>query len=562
MEINMNPLQKQMLDDVFDAFSMLVSGTMVSLMHVEGGVTRYSAGAVELFGLPGEYIPNGAYDWNDYLHPEDRKRYMDVMLPLMEGKTQTYDITYRVRTKSGAYGNFRAVGAVLRGDDGRPSLIGGAIFNEGLTNNIDPVTILPNKNAYLERLAKLMDAGRRSFSLLVGINGLAQINQIHGYTYGNRVLQETAWLIQEIVKDRCQVFRAEGATFALLTETLSREEVAAIYDMIRYRLQRGIEINGIRNILSANGGMISVFSAGADASAVFSCLHYAYEESRDHKHGDLVDFNGSINYENSESLELINTIRDCVVEDCRGFALEYEPVIDAKTGKMNGAEATIRWEDERFGRVEPEDFMPILERDFIFEELGDFMLRRGLTEGVRFLEKDPGFLLCLNVYRIQLDSDFFLEDLLAYLEETGFPSELLSLKFASDCRYIESGRMREIIDRLHEHNILVIIDGFGSGTDSISFLKNAPVDAVCLDSQFLQGIEDNERDRDILEYLTKMAATCVKHINTKGVDRESLRAILTEFPVTTMQGSLFSEPLTFDQAVEKYYAYPSPNETV
>ena len=118
MEIEMNPLQKQMLDDVFDAFSMLVSGTMVSLMHVDGGFTRYSASAVELFGLPGEYIPNGAYDWNDYLHPEDRKRYMDVMLPLMEGKAQTYDISYRVRTKSGEYGMFRAVGAVLRGENG------------------------------------------------------------------------------------------------------------------------------------------------------------------------------------------------------------------------------------------------------------------------------------------------------------------------------------------------------------------------------------------------------------------------------------------------------------
>ncbi|MBQ7370690.1 MAG: PAS domain-containing protein [Blautia sp.] len=70
-------------------------------MHVDGGFTRYTANAVDLFGLPGEYIPNGAMDWNDYLHPEDRKHYMEVMLPLLEGKSQTYDSTYRVHTKSG-----------------------------------------------------------------------------------------------------------------------------------------------------------------------------------------------------------------------------------------------------------------------------------------------------------------------------------------------------------------------------------------------------------------------------------------------------------------------------
>ena len=114
--------------------------------------------------------------------------------------------------------------------------------------------------------------------------------------------------------------------------------------------------------------------------------------------------------------------------------------------------------------------------------------------------------------------------------------------------------MKEIIDTLHEHQILVIIDGFGSGTDSIGFLKNAPVDAVCLDSQFLENIEHSERDRDILEYLTRMAATCVKHINTKGVDRVELKEILSQFPVTTMQGSYFSKPLSFEELMESYEA--------
>ena len=79
MEVNMNPLQRQMLDDVFDAFTMLTNGAMCSLMHVDGGYTRFTPSSVELFGLPGEYVPNGAINWNDYLHPEDRKRYMDVI---------------------------------------------------------------------------------------------------------------------------------------------------------------------------------------------------------------------------------------------------------------------------------------------------------------------------------------------------------------------------------------------------------------------------------------------------------------------------------------------------
>ncbi|MBQ8923220.1 MAG: EAL domain-containing protein [Lachnospiraceae bacterium] len=554
MEINMDPKYKQMLDDVFDAFTMLSNGAIVSLMHVVGGFTRYSASAIELLGLPGEYIPNGAYDWNDYLHPEDRKRYMDVMTPLIEGKTHTYDITYRVRINTGDYSTFRALGAVLRDSDGNPSLIGGVLINEGLTQNIDPVTVLPNKNAYLRDLNKFISEGKQTISLDVGISKFTDITRVHGYTYSNRLLQEISWLLKEIVADRANIYRLNDATFAILSENLTREELSAIYDMIRYRLQRGIEINGIRNILIANGSMVSTNNSDSNAEAIYSCLVYAYEESKQHAHGELVDFNGSINYEESESIKLINDIRDSILNNCEGFHIEYEPVIAADTENVNGAEAKVVWENEKYGIVSEEDFLPILERDFVFEELGDYVLRQSLNDGVGFLEKDKNYLLCINVYSSQLETDYFIDNLLYYIEESGFPANQLSLKFSSDCRLIEPEHMRATIDKLHKHNILVILDGFGSGTDSIAFLKRTHVDAVCLDKQFTNGIESEVRDRVILEHLTKMASTCVEHINIKGVESKELRDILRQFPVTTMQGEYYSAPLTFDEMVEKYYS--------
>ena len=554
MEIDMNPLQKQMLDDVFDAFTMLSGGNFVSLMHVDGGVTRYTQGAVELFGLPGEYIPNGAMDWNDYLHPEDRKRYMDVMVPLSNGETQTYDITYRVRTVKGEYANFRAVGAVLRGNDGRPSLIGGALINQGVTENTDPVTVLPNMNSYREDLAKMMNEGKSTISLQVGISKFSEVNEIYGYSHGNRVLQEVAWMIQEIVKDRGNVYRLNGASFAILSDRLTRDEAAAIYDNIRYRFQRGVQTGGIKNILDSNGGLISTYGSEINAGTICSCLNYAYSESKKRLHGELVDFNGSINYEGTKSLELISTIRDCAADGCKGFSLEYLPVIDAGTGEVKGAEAIIYWEDEQGGKVGSEDFIPVLEKDFIFEEIGDFILEKGLSDGVRFLEKDPGFLLCLNVYRIQLESDYFIDNLMHYLKETGFPSKLLSLKFASDCRFIRMGRMKEIIAKLHEKGILVIIGDFGSGTDSIGFLRSEPVDAVSIDNQFTTDIKNDEKSKSTLKHLAEMAHDYVDHINVKGVDSEELRDVMKLIPVSTMQGDYFSKPLSFDAMVEKYYS--------
>ena len=527
-EINMDPLQKQMLDDVFDAFTMLARGGLISLMHVDGGFTRYTASAVELFGLPGEYIPNGAMDWTNWIHPEDRKRYLDVMGGLVNGSAMTYDLTYRVRTVKGEYVNFRLMGAVLRGADGKPSLIGGAMFNEGVTENVDPLTVLPNKNAYQADLRARIREGKPTLSLQVGVQKFSELNRLYGYTYGNRILQEIAWLIQETVRARGSVYRTEGSAFTILFDAASRDEVGAIYDHIRYSLQRGIEINGIRSVLSTSGGMISTFNEESSADSIYACLHFAYEESKHHRHGDLVDFNGSVNYDEGATLEMVNVIRDRIVDGCQGF-----------------------------GAVSSGDFISALEHDFVFEELGDFILKQSLTDGVRFLERDPGFLLCINVYRVQLEADYFIDNLLYYLRETGFPAHLLSLKFSGECRTIEVERMRSIIEKLHQNKILVVIDGFGRGTDSIAFLKGTPVDAVCMDTQFVRGIEVEGRDREILRYLAQMASTCVEHINIKGVANGTLRDILKQLPVTTMQGGYFSGPLTFDQAVEKYYTKSS-----
>ena len=130
---------------------------------------------------------------------------------------------------SGEYVSFRAIGAVIRDDEGKPSLIGGIMVNQGLTENTDPVTVLPNRNIYTDDLSKLMKEGKRCFSLEVGIGKMSEINKLHGYTFGNRVLQETAWLIQETVKDRGTVYRMDDAKFAVLSDKLTRDETAAVY---------------------------------------------------------------------------------------------------------------------------------------------------------------------------------------------------------------------------------------------------------------------------------------------------------------------------------------------
>ena len=550
----MNPLQKQMLDDVFDAFQMISGGALVSLMHVEGGVTRWSPGAVELFGLPGEYVPNGAVDWGDYVHPEDRKRYLNVMAPLAEGKLHSYDITYRVRTKTGEYYNIRNVGSVLRNELGKPSLIGGTLVNQGLTENTDPITVLPNKYAFFRDLKELMASDSRAVVLLLGVNKLSRINESHGYSYGNRVLQEIAWLIQETVRERGKVYRMEAATFAVLSETLSREELAAVYDSIRLKLQRGIRVEGNRHNLMANGSLISIAGVQMDPATIYSCLSSAYEESKRRKHGELVDFNGSVKYDVNESLEMVNVIRDCIVDGCKGFLLDYQPVVDTRTGKIFGAEALVRWEGEPYGEVEPMEFLPVLENDFVFEELGAWILHTAMRDGMKFLEKDPKFQLGVNISASQIEDEYFVDSVVEIMRETGFPAGNLSLEITKGCRLLDFDRLHEVAESLHKLGIRVGVDDFGTGFESIGFLKRFAADYIKFDRELIRDIETDAADRETMDYLAKCAAVRGTHVIVKGVETAGMQDILKNCRIGSAQGNLYSKPISFDEVMAAFFS--------
>lgn len=546
MEVEMDKTRKRILDDQFDAFTMLAGGNLVSLYDMQSQVTRYGAAAVDLFNLPGEYIPAGAMDWGDYVHPEDRKRYYDIMDRLMACETRTYDLAYRVRTKDGNYRMFRAVGAVLRDAEGKANLIGGMMINEGLMENTDPVTVLRNQYGFFEDLGSLLHTGREVVVLLLGISRLGAINEVHGYGYGNRVLQEVAWLLQEVVGRRGSIYRMAGASFAIVTDSISDQEAAAMYDSIRLKLQRGIQIGEARHNLTANGGLLATRGQQMDERTVFACLNAAYQESRNRRYGALVAYTGGINYPAQANLERLNVIRGSMVEDCHGFYLLYQPVLDLRTERPIGVESLIRWQNAIYGEVRPLEFMPVLEQDYLFEELASWILHHAMEDGLAFLERDPSFLMGVNIAPAQLEDEYFADNVLYAMNRTHFPARNLCLELMRDCRLLEVERVKNAVAPLREKGVQILIDDFGAGYGSIDALKALDADFVKLDIHLMRGIEHNAKDREALLHLARMTEVYGPNVCAKGVENDAVRLALREFPIHAAQGDFFSGPLPKD----------------
>ena len=554
MDFDLDSVDHKMLDDLFEVFMLISRGEYVSLYDVKTQITRYSPAATELFGFP-EYVQYGAFNWSEHVHPEDRLAYEATMTDLLEGRVYGYDITYRVMTKDGSYISTRNIGATVHDENNNLTFVGGIMINEGLMDNTDPVTVLRNQYGFFQDLSAAIELKKICSILLIGVSKMSLLNNAHGYGYGNRVLQHLGWALQDNFGMDGMIYRLDGAKFAFITETLTPEEIAEIYETLRRSALSGLSVDNGRQVLVLNAGMITYDgNISLDERTIFSCLNLAYHNSKMRRNGKLVNYDGAFGKDTRESLEMINEVRNCIVMDCEGFSLRYQPIVSAVDEKIVAAEALLVWNTEKFGEVSPGQYIPAIERDFLFEELGYWIFRRAMLDGLKILEKNPDFVVNVNIAPAQITDEFLIEELLKMSERLKFPLKNICFELTAHCRQIEPEILNNVVYNLKKCGVNCLIDDFGGGVASIDFLQMLHPEFIKPEKRYITDIENSESNRCIVRHLTNMAAELGTSVCIKGVANKNIRDIVREFPIKSMQGHFYSEPITLDELMRRYFS--------
>ena len=251
-------------------------------------------------------------------------------------------------------------------------------------------------------------------------------------------------------------------------------------------------------------------------------------------------------------LEKFNVIRNSIVEGFKGFYLCYQPIMDADSERLSGMEALIRWHDDRYGEVPPNDFIPIIEKDMLFPRLGDWILRTAMLDGRKFLDRYPEFVMNVNLSYAQLEKADFVKTVIAILDETGFPPENLCLEITERCRLLDLEMLRAIIQELRARGVKFALDDFGTGYSSISILKELPVDVVKIDREFVKDIEKDSHSMATVEHISGLAAVYGSHVCAEGIESAAMRDHLRQFSVDSLQGFYYSRPVPFDRILEHF----------
>lgn len=500
----------------------------------------------DLFGLTSRFFSDFEHMIVKFVYPYDIKEYLEEMDKRLQGKALDQELCIRFQVKNGDCPMFSFHMEELRDEEGEPEYLIVMFKNENVFREIDALTKLYSETRYVKDLGKSIERGDKFAILQIHVEGFSTFNLIYGRDFANELLQAIALEFIYMMDSEKAVYRLERERFVFILRSAGREELLAFERKVRSTLDAGIVVDGKRHSLKMGAGAILLEDYRGDTSSICGQVTYTLNHSVRKHQGQLIIFNDEVKTSRGVDFELMKVIHQSVHNNCEGFYVEYQPIVDSNTGDVVGAEALVRWSREPYGKVSPGMFIEWMETDPSMYTLGNFVLRTALMEIRRVLKFKPDFFVNVNVSVKQLERPKFCEEVIKILEETGFPADHLCLELTERCKDFPLDMLYQEVQFFQSRGIRVAMDDYGTGSASSSIVMNIPMDEIKIDMSFIRGIMENPKNQamvhSILDFANKSnMTTCLE-----GVESEELQNYLRNYNATWFQGYYYSKPVSIE----------------
>ncbi|ALC23029.1 putative bifunctional diguanylate cyclase/phosphodiesterase [Streptomyces pristinaespiralis] len=442
----------------------------------------------------------------------------------------------------------------------------------------DPVTRLPNRTLFFERLTAALESspydqgstGRIGLCYL-DLDGFKAVNDTLGHRVGDRLLAAVATRLAECADAGGPghggghlVARLGGDEFAILVEdSTGTEQLADLARSVLAALQEPFDLAGQRLSVSASIGVVERAVSGTSATGLMQAadttLYWAKEDGKSR----WTLFDPERNAHRMTRQALSSMLRPAVE---RGeFTLEYQPLVGMADGVTRGVEALVRWNHPQFGTLTPNRFVAIAEEDGSIVQLGQWVLRTACRQARQWQLDHPDvppLFVSVNVAVRQVWDSDLVADVAEILAETGLPAHLLQLELTESAVMGSAGRPLQALQALSDMGVHIAIDDFGTGYSNLAYLSRLPVSVLKLDGTFVRGFQDeahaNPADETIVQALVELAHRLGLTVTAECVETSGQASRLRRIGCDTGQGWLYSRAVGPDRIAEMLGAGPRP----
>ncbi|EJG1689145.1 bifunctional diguanylate cyclase/phosphodiesterase [Vibrio parahaemolyticus] len=410
----------------------------------------------------------------------------------------------------------------------------------------DTLTELPNRSYGSERLAlELIRASRTGSKVLVmfiDLDHFKQINDSMGHFVGDEILKLSAQRLQNVARKTDLLARIGGDEFLLVIPDLPDNDTAKrVASSVLSAFSEPFVWNNHEFFLTGSVGMSVFPDDGDNAEQLLACADMAMYRVKQDGRDAFCFYNHNMNQDLQRYLDLESRLRNAISNQL--LEMYYQPIIELKSGKIVGAEALMRWNDEKFGFVNPEEFISIAEKNGLIHQLGEFAIQQACHQASQWQSISPLF-VSVNFSSVQFR---YCDRLLAFirqsLEESGLPAEQFDVEVTESLLFNHDDELVDMLDNLRALGTKLTIDDFGTGYSALSYLQKFPFDRLKIDRSFMQNVFENDSDRELVNVIIAMAKALRLKIVAEGIEEQRHVDYLNELNCEFGQGFHYSRPV-------------------
>ncbi|WP_375412840.1 EAL domain-containing protein [uncultured Bradyrhizobium sp.] len=404
----------------------------------------------------------------------------------------------------------------------------------------DALTDLPNRTLFreqLERELRNVGGGRQLAVLYIDIDEFKSVNDSLGHPIGDELLKAVASRLSGCVKQADFVARLGGDEFAIVqTAVAGPADVMKLVIRIYEAIRAPCECLGHHLVTDASIGIALAPQDGIDLDQLLKnadlAMYGAKSDGRRTYRFFERDMDARVRARRALELDLRQTIVD------GGFEIEYQPIVDLRSGAVSGCEALLRWRHPERGMVSPAEFIPVAEEIGLISQLGAWVLEQACFEAAIWPDDVR---LAVNVSPIQFRSRTLALHVASVLASSGLAANRLELEITEAVLIRDDDSALAILHQLRALGIRIALDDFGTGYSSLSYLQRFPFDKIKIDRCFISELAEPEGSWSIVQAVVNIA--CARNMTTtaEGVETEAQKQLLCTLGCTEMQGYLFSK---------------------
>jgi diguanylate cyclase (GGDEF)-like protein/PAS domain S-box-containing protein len=411
----------------------------------------------------------------------------------------------------------------------------------------DNLTELPNRRLFEKELNSHIDTANRlktkeQFAIMyMDLDGFKRINDTFGHLIGDELLLEISSRLKRCVDKQDLVARFDGDEFSVLIRNIeSADHPIALAKKILASLEEPYFIKEYELYITTSIGIVISADGNNDPQTLISQADIALHRVKETGKNNYQIYSPSMDKELIKVYNLDKDLRKAFTKN--EFLLHYQPKIEAKTGKITGAEALIRWQHGKDGMISPGQFIPLTEENGLIIRLTNWTVRK-VCEQIKIWEEQnvPIVPISINISPKCFFKSDWVEKFLRIIKDSGVNPSLLELEITESTLIQNEEMFLSAISTFKKLGIKISLDDFGTGYSSLLYLKKFKLDTVKIDQSLIQNFLEN--DAPIIKYTLNLANELKMNVVAEGVETDKQFTFLRQNGCDQIQGFLFSRPV-------------------